>query len=188
MCNKYNVVHSTCLHSHERLRVCKDGLTCDELVDMDITVDHFCDICTLNPEIYSFQDIPSLSDDELSNLHEMEAQMKRAREITKRIGTRMPAGCAKPFQGRITRSDLECLKKIERVQHKMFCTIPVTLFLSGDLQLLIHDSIERAEVDFVEDADLDVSEEGLKSPWWMRHLRGAFGEYHPWPISDEYRY
>ncbi len=60
------------------------------------------------------------------------------------------------------------------------------IFVSADLQLLIHDSIQQAEVDFREDAGLDVSDGELKSPWWMRYIRGAFDEYHSWPVSDNY--
>jgi hypothetical protein len=173
MCHKYNVVHSACWHSHERLRVCKDGLTCDDMVAANIIVDHFCDICTSDPKAYKFQDGPSFSADQLSNLKELKAQMKRAMLVTKRIETRMPTGCARPFQGRITRSDLECLKKIEKVLHLMFCKIPVTIIGSGDLQLLDHDTIERAEVDFREDAGLDVSDGEVKSPWWMQYIKGV---------------
>lgn len=158
------------------------------MVDSNIIVDHFCDICTSDRETYKIQDSPSLSADELSNLKELEAQMNRAMNVTKRLGTRMPAGCAQPFHGRITRTDLECLKRIEKVQHLMFCTIQVTIFVSGDLQLLIHDSIERAEVDFREDAVLDERDGEVKSPWWMRYIRGAFDEYHSWPVSDKYHY
>ena len=158
MCHKYNIVHSACWHSHERLRVCEDGLTCDEMVDANIIVDHFCEICTSDPETYKSQDSLSFSADELSNLKELKAQMNRAMLVTKIIGTRMPVGCAQPFQGRITRSDLECLRQIEKVQHLTLCRVPVMIFVSGDLQLLVHDSIERAEVDFREDAGLDVSE------------------------------
>jgi hypothetical protein len=173
MCHKYNIVHSACWHSHERLCVCKDGLTCDDMVDANIIVDHVCDMCTPNPETYKIQDGPSFSADELTNLKELKAQMNRTMLVTKRIGTRMPAGCAQPFQGRITRSDLECLKKIEKAQHLMFCKIPATIFVSGGLQLLIHDSIERAEVDFREDAGLDVGDGEVKSPCWMRYIKGV---------------
>ena len=158
------------------------------MVAANIKVDHFCDLCTSDPEAYIFKDGPSFSADDLSNLKELKAQMKRAILVTKRIETRMPTGCARPFQGRITRSDLECLKKIEKVLHLMFCKIPSTIFGSGDLQLLVHDSIERAEVDLRGDAGLDVSEGELKSPWWMRYIKGAFDEYHSWPVSDKCRY
>ena len=188
MCHKYNVVHCACWHSHERLCVCKDWLSCDDMVAANIKVDHFCDLCTSDPEAYIFKDGPSFAADDLSNLKELNAQMKRAMLVTKRVEARMPTRCPWPFQGRITRSDLECLKKIEKVLHLMFCKIPSTIFGSGDLQLLVHDSIERGEVDFREDAGLDVSDGEVKSPWWMRYIRGAFDECHSWPVLDKYHY
>lgn len=188
MGHKYNLVHCACWHSHERLRVCKDGLTCDDMVAANIIVDHFCDICTSSPETYTFQGGPSFSNDELANLKELKAQMKRAMLVTKRIETRMPTGCGRPYQGRITPSDFECLKKIEKVLHLMFSKIPVTIFGSGYLHLLVHDTIERAEVDLREDAGLDVRDGEVKSPWWMRYINGEFDEYHSWPVSDKYHY
>lgn len=115
MCHKYHIVHSACWHSHERLRICEVGLTCEDMVDAIIIVHHFCDICTSDAESYKFQNGPSFSADELSNLKELKAQVKRATSVTRRIGMQMPVGCAQPFQGRITRSVLECLKQIEKL-------------------------------------------------------------------------
>ena len=83
------------------------------------------------------------------------------------------------FEGHLNRQDLRCLKRLEKTI-VVASAKPDTFAFFAPLQLLLHRTIEQAEIDFCEANVSGVRDEDLVSPWWMGYIRGTL-KIKGWP-------
>jgi hypothetical protein len=179
MCRHYTITNN-CTHSHEHLQMCHRGhhrgLHCTRQKGIAIKLDHFCPTCTTDITKYTGPNAQRILVTKVA--HEME-QLTQAYWLAKSIEMPellelLPDEYSKvpPFEGRLKRRDVRCLKRMELLV-QVSVSKPETFAFFTPLQLLLHRTIEQAELNFLEDGIVGVMDEDLVSPWWMGYIRGT---------------
>jgi hypothetical protein len=134
---------------------------------------HICSDCNVVSINYFARDGPALGQLEVSCLD----SALRTSQLTVFNRVSIPEGQDGPFRGRITNEDVDLLRKIEKVtEFQMMDPENTSRWRGNPILEYIHRSIERAEIDFLEDgfqtvASLHRGEAGLFIPVLLKLVK-----------------
>jgi len=149
MCRQYTITNS-CKHSRRETRLCYSDATCN-LTHIALTMPHFCEGCNADTMKYLIQDGLTLEHVMATGAESCIDSTIRAFEFKMAHKVPIPDGRDGPFRGRITREDNELLQNIEKVIESQMRKPGRPRTRSQVFLMHLHRSIERAEMDFLED-------------------------------------
>lgn len=158
MCRSYKITN-TCQHFRIQNVPCHPGDYCEHPTPVEIRVTHFCSLCGANPHSYKNLDPADLDLERLLAVEGIAEICKRATELFEReIPIPGDPSLPLPFEGRITKLDLEVLDSVECfLERVLIVKVGADAKAKQNLTrwLRVHNavcnSIERAFIDNMED-------------------------------------